>query len=71
MTNERNPPRDELRAQASSAATNALFDRNEFCLDERQSNAFVAALDAPARHHARLEKLLREGSVFQSNWSNG
>jgi hypothetical protein len=41
-----------------------LADRRVFTLDAKGWDAFVAALDAPPRRHARLERLFREPSVF-------
>ena len=45
-------------------AEERLADRRVFTLGAKDWDAFVAALDAPARHHARLERLLRERSAF-------
>jgi uncharacterized protein (DUF1778 family) len=39
--------------------------RRVFTLDRKDWDAFVAALDAPARSHPRLERLFREASVFE------
>jgi uncharacterized protein (DUF1778 family) len=41
-----------------------LADRRVFTLDGKKWDAFVAALDAPPRRHARLGRLFREPSVF-------
>ncbi len=49
---------------ALSAAEESLTDRRIFTLDGTKWDAFVAALDAPPRRHARLERLFRERSVF-------
>jgi uncharacterized protein (DUF1778 family) len=49
---------------ALSEAESRLADRRVFMLDAKSWNAFVAALDAPPRRHARLERLFREPSVF-------
>jgi len=49
---------------ALSEAEERLTDRRLFTLDGKNWDAFVAALDAPPRHHARLERLFREPSVF-------
>jgi len=49
---------------ALSEAEERLAERRIFMLDGRRWDAFVAALDAPPRRHARLERLLREPSVF-------
>jgi uncharacterized protein (DUF1778 family) len=47
-------------------AEERLADRRVFTLDAKRWKAFVAALDAPPRRHARLERLFREPSVFDS-----
>ena len=52
------PPEDAL-ARAEETA-----DRRAFGLDAAQWRAFLAALDAPLQEHDRLERLLREPSVF-------
>jgi uncharacterized protein (DUF1778 family) len=49
---------------ALSEAEERLADRHVFTLDAKGWDAFVAALDAPPRRHARLERLFREPSVF-------
>lgn len=49
---------------ALSEASERLAERTTFTLDEAQWAAFVKALDAPPRRHARLERLFREPSVF-------
>ena len=49
---------------ALSEAEERLADRRVFTLDAKSWDAFVTALDAPPRHHARLERLFREPSVF-------
>ncbi len=49
---------------ALSEAEERLADRRVFTLDGKSWDAFVAALDAPPRRHARLERLFREPSVF-------
>jgi len=51
---------------ALSAAEERLADRRVFTLDAKGWEAFVAALDAPPRHHARLERLFREATVFDA-----
>jgi uncharacterized protein (DUF1778 family) len=45
-------------------AEERLADRRVFTLDANRWDAFVAALGAPPRRHARLERLFREPSVF-------
>ena len=49
---------------ALGAAQERLPDRRVFTLSEIEWRAFVAALDAPPRRSARLERLLNEPSVF-------
>src|SRR5271166_6262416 len=49
---------------ALSEAKERLADRTAFTLDRKAWDAFVAALDAPPRRHARLERLFREPSAF-------
>jgi uncharacterized protein (DUF1778 family) len=49
---------------ALNEAEERLADRRLFTLDAVQWEAFSAALDAPPRSHPRLERLLREPSVF-------
>jgi uncharacterized protein (DUF1778 family) len=50
---------------AQTAAVETLADRREFMLDKKQWNAFLAALDAPAKKKPRMEKLLKTRSVFE------
>ncbi len=49
---------------ALSEAEERLADRRTFTLNGEKWDAFIAALDAPPRRHARLERLFREPSVF-------
>jgi uncharacterized protein (DUF1778 family) len=49
---------------ALSEAEERLADRRIFTLEGKSWDAFIAALDAPPRRHARLERLFREPSVF-------
>jgi uncharacterized protein (DUF1778 family) len=49
---------------ALSEAEERLADRRLFMLDGKKWDDFMAALDAPPRRHARLERLFREPSVF-------
>ncbi len=49
---------------ALSKAEERLADRRIFTLDGKGWSAFITALDAPPRHHPRLERLFREPSVF-------
>lgn len=54
---------------ALSRADETLADRRHFGLDAEQWGAFMAALDAPPRHHVRMERLLNEPSIFDKNAS--
>ncbi|MHB1826822.1 MAG: type II toxin-antitoxin system TacA family antitoxin [Steroidobacteraceae bacterium] len=47
------------------AAAETLADRHEFRLDAKLYDAFLAALDAPAKARPRLEKLLTTRSVLE------
>jgi uncharacterized protein (DUF1778 family) len=49
---------------ALAEAAELLAEQRLFLLDDKQWNAFVAALDAPSKPMPRLEALLREPSVF-------
>jgi uncharacterized protein (DUF1778 family) len=49
---------------ALSEAEERLADRRVFMLDGKKWDDFMAALDAPPRRHARLERLFSEPSVF-------
>jgi uncharacterized protein (DUF1778 family) len=51
-------------ASALHVADDLLPDRRTFRLDAAQWKAFMEALDAPPQYHARLERLLKEPSVF-------
>jgi uncharacterized protein (DUF1778 family) len=42
-----------------------LADQTEFVLSDEQWRAFTEALNSPARHLSRLEKLLREPSILE------
>ncbi len=48
-----------------TAAAEALADRQEFRLNARQYDAFVAALEAPAKPKLRLDKLLKTPSILE------
>lgn len=50
---------------ATRASEEALLDRRVFPLDEAAYEAFVAALDAPARPVAELRKLLAEPAPWE------
>lgn len=63
-TAERKSVSEFVLDTALGAAEERLADRRVFTLDGKKWDAFVAALDAPPRRHARLEKLFREPSVF-------
>ena len=49
---------------ALHAAQEAVLERRYFRLNAQQWEAFMAALEAPPKPHARLERLLKEPSVF-------
>jgi uncharacterized protein (DUF1778 family) len=51
---------------ALSEAEERLAEWRIFSLDAEQWKAFVTALDAPPRRHARLERLFRQPSVFDA-----
>lgn len=55
---------DFVPESALSEAEERLADRRIFTLQANGWDSFVAALDAPSRRHARLERLFREPSVF-------
>jgi uncharacterized protein (DUF1778 family) len=63
-TAERKSVSEFVLDTALSEAEERLADRRVFMLDGKKWDDFVAALDAPPRHHARLERLFREPSVF-------
>jgi len=50
---------------ALARADETLADRRHFGLDATRWTAFMAALDAPPRPLPRLERLIREPSVFE------
>jgi uncharacterized protein (DUF1778 family) len=56
---------DFVLESALAKAEEALPDRRHFGLDAEQWEAFVAALDAPARPLPRLTRLMSEPSVFE------
>lgn len=56
---------DFVLESALSRAQESLPDRQHFGLDAARWQAFVAALDAPARPLPRLQRLLAEPSVFE------
>jgi uncharacterized protein (DUF1778 family) len=63
-TAERKSVSEFVLRTALSEAEERLADRRVFALSGRSWDAFVAALDARPRRHARLERLFREPSVF-------
>jgi len=48
-----------------TAAAEALADRQDFRLSAKQYDAFVAALNAPAKPKPRLDKLLKLPSILE------
>ena len=50
---------------AAERAERTLADQTHFVLSGEQWQAFIDALDQPARHLPRLERLLREPSVLE------
>jgi uncharacterized protein (DUF1778 family) len=52
---------------ALAEAEERLADRRVFILTAKDWDAFVAALDAPPRRIARLERLFHERSVFDAD----
>jgi uncharacterized protein (DUF1778 family) len=63
-TAERRSVSEFVLDSALSVAEERLADRRVFTLGAKSWDAFIAALDAPPRRHARLERLFREPSVF-------
>jgi uncharacterized protein (DUF1778 family) len=55
---------DFVLESALLRADETLIDRRHFGLDAEQWTAFMTALDAPPRSHPRLERLLKEPSIF-------
>jgi uncharacterized protein (DUF1778 family) len=49
---------------ALGAAHDVLAERTRVGLGSKQWARFMKALDAPPRRHARMERLLREPTVF-------
>ena len=61
---------DFVLESALARADETLAERQQFGLDSEQWTTFMAALDAPPRrHHARMERLLNEPSIFEQNVS--
>jgi len=50
---------------ASERAERMLADQRAFEIPAKQWNAFIEALDRPARHIPQLAKLLREPSILE------
>jgi uncharacterized protein (DUF1778 family) len=50
---------------ALARAEETLADRRHFGLDVERWEAFLAALDAPPREMPKLERLMREPSIFE------
>lgn len=49
---------------ALDAAQKVLTERNHIGLNAEQWEAFMAALDAPAERHPRMERLLKEPTIL-------
>ncbi|MCR6630677.1 MAG: DUF1778 domain-containing protein [Magnetospirillum sp.] len=56
---------DFVLESALARAEEALPDRRQFGLDAERWQAFLTALDAPARPLPRLGRLMAEPSVFE------
>ena len=56
---------DFVLESALARAEEALADRRRFGLTAAQWEAFMQALEAPPRSHPRMERLLREPSLFE------
>jgi uncharacterized protein (DUF1778 family) len=52
---------------ALARAEETLADRHHFGLNAERWSAFMAALDAPPRELPRVQRLLREPSIFEDN----
>ena len=63
-TAERKSVSEFVLDTALREAEERLGERRIFTLDKKGWDAFITALDAPPRRHARLERLFREPSVF-------
>jgi uncharacterized protein (DUF1778 family) len=57
---------DFVLESALNRADETLADRRHFSLNAEQWTAFMAALDAPAKHNPVLEKLLNTPSIFEN-----
>jgi uncharacterized protein (DUF1778 family) len=60
---------DFVLESALARADETLADRDRFGLNAEQWAEFMAALDAPPRDRARMERLLNEPSIFDRNAS--
>lgn len=56
---------DFVLESALIRAEETLADRTRFGLDAERWKAFLEALDAPPRDLPRLERLMREPSIFE------
>jgi uncharacterized protein (DUF1778 family) len=54
---------DFIMRSACEKAEQALADQTRFVVDEKQWNAFMAALDRPPRNKPRLRRLFTEPHV--------
>jgi uncharacterized protein (DUF1778 family) len=54
-----------IMESAAERAERTLADQRNFVLSDKQWRAFTEALDRPARHIPKLEKLLREPSILE------
>ncbi|MHC1729747.1 MAG: DUF1778 domain-containing protein [Syntrophobacteraceae bacterium] len=52
---------------ALDSAGAVLAERSHIKLNDEQWTAFMAALDAPPRHHPRMERLLNEPTILDSH----
>ena len=57
---------DFVLESALARAEETLADRRHFGLNAEQWAAFMDALAAPPRRHARLERLLQEPSILET-----
>ena len=55
---------DFVLGSALARADEILADRRVITLNDRQWNAFVAALDAPPKSRPRLKRLLNEPTIL-------
>jgi uncharacterized protein (DUF1778 family) len=52
---------------AIAAATEVLAERSRIGLGSKDWTAFIAALDAPPRQHARMRRLLTEPTILDNS----